>query len=268
MSLTPHNGLATTRRRFRLRWVVLAMTALVLVLNYADRAALGVAGPHMIDELGLSASQFGLLSSAFFVGYVPFAFIGGWLSDRYGPRTIMGVAVAWWSLFTALTAAGINFVSLFIIRVLFGFGEGPQGSVSTKTMNNWFPQRQMGTAMGFTQGATPLGGAIGTPLVVGLLAWEGWRAAFIVLGLLGALCTIGWFVIVRDRPDLHPWASKPDVTEQHERISPEASDSAADPSRLPSIWHYIRKPIVWSTALAFFGYSWVLYTFLTWFPVY
>ncbi|MUU69711.1 MFS transporter [Pseudarthrobacter sp. GA104] len=261
-------GLTARRGAFRLRWLILATTALLLVLNYADRAALGVAGPQMIEQLGLSKAQFGLVASAFFFGYVPCAFLGGWLSDRYGPRSIMGVAVAWWSLFTALTAAGTGFVSLLIIRVLFGFGEGPQGSVSTKTMHNWFPQRQMGTAMGLVQGATPLGGVVGTPLVVWLLSIGDWRLAFIVLGAVGGLCTIGWFAVVRDRPDMHPWARLQDVEEQRERITAMPENSGADEADALPLRHYFKMPIIWSTAIAFFGYAWVLYTFLTWFPVY
>lgn len=257
------------RRRgssFRLRWVILAATAVVLMLNYADRAALGVSGPSIIKELGLTGAQFGMLSSAFFFGYVPFAFVGGWLSDRIGPRWIMGVAVAWWSLFTALTAAGANFLVFFVMRVLFGFGEGPQGSVGTKAAANWFPQRQMSTAMGIAQGATPLGGAIGTPLVVALIAWADWRVAFVALGLLGLVCTVGWFAVVRDTPEVHPWAREEDVEDQRDRIT--APAVAADDASTPSMWTYVRLPIVISTAVAFFGYAWVLYTFLTWFPVY
>lgn len=264
-------GVPPRGTRFRLRWVILGVTALLLVLNYADRAALGVAGPHIMEELGLSGAQFGMLASAFFFGYVPFAFIGGWLSDRYGPRWIMGAAVAWWSLFTALTAAGTTFIGLFVIRVLFGFGEGPQGSVSTKTMRNWFPQRQMSTAMGLTQGATPLGGAIGTPLVVGLIAWADWRVAFVVLGLLGVVCTIGWLVVVRDTPELHPWARAEDISDQRERIAsaqPETGEQDVSDTDLPGVWHFFRQPVLLATSAAFFGYSWVLYTFLTWFPVY
>src|SRR4051812_12796449 len=97
-------------------------------------------------------------ASIFFFGYAPFCFIGGWLADKYGPRVVMGGgAVAGWSLFTALTATGAGYVSFLVIRFLFGFGEGPQGSVTVKTMRNWFPQRQMGTAVGISQGCTPLG---------------------------------------------------------------------------------------------------------------
>jgi ACS family hexuronate transporter-like MFS transporter len=237
------------------------------MLNYADRAALSVAGPHIIDELHLTHSQFGLLASAFFFGYVPFAFIGGWLSDRFGPRWIMGIAVAWWSLFTALTAAGVNFVVLFVIRVLFGFGEGPQGSVGTKAMNNWFPHRQISTAMGFTQAATPLGGAIGTPIVVGLISLVDWRFSFVALGVVGLVCTTGWFAVVRDTPELHPWARRQDITERHEGRAAPVDEPGTDDD-VPPMRHYFMLPIILATSIAFFGYAWVLYTFLTWFPVY
>lgn len=257
--------------RFRLRWVILAATAVVLVLNYADRAAFSVAGPHIIEELNLTETQFGLLASAFFFGYVPFAFIGGWLSDRYGPRSIMGIAIAWWSVFTALTGAGVNFAVMFVVRVLFGFGEGPQGSVGTKTMNNWFPQRQISTAMGLTQAATPLGGAIGTPVVVLLITVFDWRVAFVALGVLGLFCTIGWFAIVRDTPEEHPWARLEDVVDRHQRLAAPidtARNTDEDSDDVPPMRHYFKNPLILATAVAFFGYAWVLYTFLTWFPVY
>ncbi len=86
----------------------------------------------------------------------------------------MGLAIAWWSLFTIATAAGVSFLSFMIIRFLFGFGEGPQGSVTAKTMANWFPQRELGGALGVAGAATALGGAIGTPFVVWLIAASAW----------------------------------------------------------------------------------------------
>jgi ACS family hexuronate transporter-like MFS transporter len=254
------------RKPGKVRWLILAITACVLVLNYADRAAFGVAGPEIIKEFGLTKTEFGLISSIFFLGYAPFCFIGGWLSDKYGPRTIMGAAVAWWSIFTGLTAAGAGYISFLVIRFLFGFGEGPQGAVTVKTMNNWFPQRQMGTAVGISQGATPLGGAIGTPLVAWLIASSGdWRVAFIVLGILGLLMATGWWVIVRDTPQAHPWATEADVADLRDG----AIDKKIDlDDNAPPVRAYLLKPLVLSTALAFFGYAWVLYTFLSWFPVY
>ncbi|ACL63194.1 major facilitator superfamily MFS_1 (plasmid) [Methylobacterium nodulans ORS 2060] len=253
----------------RIRWAVLAITAGVLILNYADRSALGVAGASIIHEFNLTKTEFGLISSIFFVGYAPFCFVGGWLADKYGPRAVMGAAVGWWSIFTGLTAAGAGYVSFLIIRLLFGLGEGPQGSVTIKTMRNWFPQKQMGLAVGISQGSTPLGGLIGTPLVAGLIAYNGdWRLPFIVLGVIGILMTIGWFVIVRDTPGQHPWAGQAEVDEMKADAAVVAQSPASPGGAPHSVGYYIRQPHVLATSIAFFGYAWVLYTFLSWFPVY
>ncbi|CAL8981631.1 Hexuronate transporter [Rhodoplanes serenus] len=264
------SGVREGRRRIPIRWMILGITSLLLVLNYADRAALGVAGSTIIQEFGLTKTEFGLISSIFFVGYAPFCFIGGWLSDKYGPRVVMGAAVGWWSLFTALTAAGTGYITFLIIRFFFGFGEGPQGAVTVKTMRNWFPQRQMGAAVGISQGSTPLGGAIGTPLVAGLIAFSGdWRTPFLVLGVLGLIMTVGYWVLMRDGPDQHPWATAEEREEMRAQAAAIGATGASETAATAhSIWYYIGRPHVLSTAFAFFGYAWVLYTFLSWFPVY
>jgi ACS family hexuronate transporter-like MFS transporter len=258
---------AGARPRLRVRHAVLSMDFLVLGLNYADRAAISVAAPFIMKEFGFTNTEFGVILSIFFFGYAPFNWIGGHLSDKLGPRSVMGVAVAWWSVFTAATAAGFNFVSFLIIRLLFGFGEGPQATVTAKTMSNWFPQQELGRSLGIANSSTPLGGAVAAPLVVGILeATSGnWRIAFIVLGLVGLLFSLGWFVVVRDRPEVHPWVSK----DERDEIIPHRVGGGLDSAHLAlPLRRYLREPLVISTAFAFFGYSWVLYTFLSWFPKY
>ena len=253
----------------RYRWAVLGMNFLVLGLNYADRAAIAVAAPLIIAEYGFSKAEWGWISAVFFVGYAPFCFVGGYTSDKFGPRKVMAWAIGWWSLFTALTAAGVGFVSLMVIRFLFGFGEGPQASVTAKTMSNWFPQHRLGTALGLSQAATPLGGAIGTPVVVALItAFNGnWRAAFIILGAVGLFFLIGWWVVVRDSPSVHPWV-RPEEAAEMEDEERRYTTTAADDDSDGGLLRYVRMPLVLTTAATYFGYSWVLYTFLTWFPAF
>lgn len=251
------------------RWMVLGIDVLLLALNYGDRAIIGVAAPLMMQEFDISSSAWGIILSAFFFGYAPFCFIGGWTSDKFGPRKIMGWAAAWWSVFTALTVVGYNFISFVILRCLFGFGEGPQGSVMTKLVGNWFPQRETGTAIGIAQAATPLGGAIVTPIVVWLLAMSNgnWRTPFLVLGAVGLVLSVVWFIVVRDKPEQHPWISQKELDTIRNGYLARRPEFAADGETL-SVLQYIKKPYVLSTAIAFFGYAWVLYTFLGWFPVY
>ncbi|RKT81924.1 Sugar phosphate permease [Saccharopolyspora antimicrobica] len=252
-----------TKRRFG----VLAADFAVLGLNYADRAAFGIAGPLIIAEFGFSNAAFGWLASIFALAYSPFGFIGGWLADRFGPRNVMGWAVVAWSAFTALTAAGVGFVSLLIIRFLFGAGEGPQATVTAKLMHNWFPKRELGTALGIANAATPLGGAVATPVVVGIMhATQGnWRLPFLIFGALGVLAAIGWFWVVRDTPEQHPKVNEAEV-----RVIRQDQDevAAAEQEDAPGFWSCVAKPAVWATAIAYFGYAWILWTFVSWFPNY
>jgi len=141
--------------------------------------------------------------------------------------------------------------------------------VTVKTMRNWFPQRQMGTAVGISQGCTPLGGVIGTPLVAWLLATSGdWRIPFMVLAVLGILMAIGWWVILRDTPAVHPGASRAEADELLAENTAAGAKTGLTAEATEPLGYYLRKPLVLATAVAFFGYAWVLYTFLSWFPVY
>ncbi|WP_232237869.1 MFS transporter [Actinoalloteichus fjordicus] len=196
------------------------------------------------------------------------------MADKYGPAKVMGWAAIFWSCFTALTAAGVGFVSLLIIRLLFGAGEGPQATVTAKIMHNWFPKKELGTAVGIANAATPLGGAIGTPAVVAILsATQGnWRVPFIIFGVLGVFFAIGWFIIVRDTPEKHSRVSPAELAYIRQDAAPaaEVGDGADDATvaEAPPWWRYLTRPAVWTTAVAYFGYAWILWTFLNWFPTY
>ncbi|AUS81329.1 MFS transporter [Actinoalloteichus sp. AHMU CJ021] len=266
----PTSTEASTEKRSRTRFAILASNFMILMLNYADRAVIGVAAPLIITEFGFSNAAFGWILAAFAFTYSPFGFIGGWLADKFGPAKVMGWAAIAWSVFTALTAAGVGFVSLLIIRLLFGAGEGPQATVTAKVMHNWFPKKKLGTAVGIANAATPLGGAIGTPVVVAIMdATQGnWRLPFIIFGVLGVLFAIGWFVVVRDTPEQHPWVSKGELAHIRQDAAPAAEDDADADANAEPWWRYLTLPAVWTTAVAFFGYAWILWTFLNWFPTY
>ncbi|MBL4954726.1 MFS transporter [Neobacillus sp. YIM B02564] len=256
----------TTKRFSNLRWLILSMNGLLLLLNYGDRAAIGVAAPFIMKDFHFSPETWGLIISAFSFGYVPFCFLGGWASDKYGPRKVMGIAAIWWSVFTAMTTVGFNFISFVIIRIFFGFGEGPQAAVTAKTIGNWFPKRQLGSALGISQATTPLGGAIGTPVFVWLMLLTGnWKIPFIFLGVIGVLFAIGWFVIMRDKPEQHPWISAMELAVINEGREKETS---VDNGPKATLGQCLKKPLVWIIAFSFFSYSWALNTFLSWFPTY
>ena len=126
------------------RWQLVFLLFLAGVVNYLDRSALSVAAPLVTQDLSLTPADLGLIFSSFFFGYAIFNFIGGWASDKLGGKRVFTLAMGVWSAFCALTAAATGFVSLLVIRVFFGVGEGPLSSTINKVVNNWFPASRGG----------------------------------------------------------------------------------------------------------------------------
>lgn len=244
------------------RWRLIFMLFIVGIINYLDRSALSVAAPLISAELGLTPAQLGFVFSMFFIGYAPFCFIGGYASDKYGPRVVLIAITAVWSIFCGMTALAYSMGMLMALRLLFGMAEGPFNTSMAKFVSNWFPKSEQASAVGIANAGTPLGGAISGP-VVGLIAINfGWRASFIFIALLGFVWLIFWIRKSKDRPALHPEISKEEL-DFITKGQPPAGGSARH-----SLLYYLRKPAILSVGFAFFGYSYILYFFLSWFPSY
>ena len=245
------------------RWQMVLLLFIAGIINYLDRSALSVAAPLVVQDLALGPADLGLVFSSFFVGYAVFNFIGGWASDKLGGKRVFTLAMGVWSAFCALTAAATGFVSLLVIRVCFGVGEGPLSSTMNKVVNNWFPHREAASAVGFANCGTPLGGAIAGP-VVGLMAVTlGWKAAFVAIGVIGFAWLFFWIRLATETPREHPTITAEELREIED-------DHAAPAASLPAqpLGFYLKQPVVLATGLAFFGYNYILFFFLTWFPSY
>lgn len=236
------------------RWVVGGLMFLGGMINYLDRSALSVAAPFVAKDLHLDPARLGIVFSSFFWGYALFCFVGGWASDRFGPKRVYAVAMLVWSLFCGLTAVAFSLASLLVIRVIFGMGEGPIGSTANKMIRNWFPRESQASAISIANAGTPLGGAISGPIVGFLALAAGWRVSFVAIALIGIAWAVAWILLVRDHPD-EPAALGP-------------APGAASPSPELPLLPMLLRPAVLATGFAFFGYACILYFFLTWFPSY
>src|SRR4029453_5442066 len=99
-----------------------------------------------------------------------------------GPRRVPPRIVTWWATFTILTATAFNYISLLIIRFLFGVGEAGAWPNAARTFSRWFPSREGGTAQGFFFTGAHFGAAV-TPLIVtALLNHVPWRGVFMIFG--------------------------------------------------------------------------------------
>lgn len=85
-------------KRKTMGWLIVFLLFIVYMLNYMDRSALSITAPLIEKELGFNAAEMGMIFSAFFIGYALFNFIGGWASDKVGPKTVFLIAALLWSV--------------------------------------------------------------------------------------------------------------------------------------------------------------------------
>jgi MFS transporter, ACS family, hexuronate transporter len=247
----------------RLRWLIVFTLFVGGGISYLDRAALSVAAPLIAKDLHLDPAQLGIVFSSFFFGYALFCFVGGFASDKIGPKNVFTLAMTVWSVFCGLTAAATGMASLLVIRVIFGTGEGPFSSTANKLVSNWFPRREQASAVGMANAGQPLGAALAGPVVGLVTVSAGWRLSFVLIAALGIVWVLFWLMIATDRPEQHRLLRGFDPAAA-------LSEDAAEMRRRPRVplSTYFRRPAVVATAFAFFGYAYILYFFLSWFPSY
>ena len=246
------------------RRLVIFLLFLAGIINYMDRSALSIAAPAVSADLGLTPGELGLVFSSFFFGYAIFNFVGGYMSDRAGPHRIFSLSMAVWSAFCAFTGMATGFISMLLIRVGFGIGEGPFSATANKMVSNWFPRREAGSAIGIANAGTPLGGAIAGPLVGYCVVQFGWRVSFFVVAAIGFVWLIFWLFLASNDPQTDPRVEEAERREiAADRPSPVLNTAAG-----AGLSTYLKNPVVLATAFAFFGYNYILFFFLTWFPSY
>jgi len=256
---------APGRPRGNVRWVVVLLLFLGTTIVYVDRANLSAAIPQIQKEFALSSTQVGLVLSGFFWTYAVFQLISGWFVDKVGVRVAYAGAALLWSLFTAMTALGRGFGSLFGLRLLLGIGESPAYPCNAKAVREWVPRQERGLATGIFDSGSRVGTALALPIVVVLIALAGWRGSFVLTGFLGVVWAAVWWFFYR-RPQEHRLVSA------EERAYIEAGQETVqdDPATRARIrWiDLLRYRAVWGMVLGNFCIAFVIYWFVTWFPSY
>jgi len=224
--------------------LVLLLGAAVF-LNYVDRGAVGIAAPLMKSDLRLTATQFGLIVSAFFWVYAPVQLFVGWLVDRFSVYRLMAGGVLLWALSTLAMGFVSGFGSLLILRILLGVGETIAFPGGSKIITRHVPADRRGIANAAMALGIALGPAAGTLAGGLILASQGWRVIFIVFGIV----TLIWLL---------PWHG---VTRKFE------SGSDRDQHNVPIASLIGRWPL-WSMSIAHIASNYVFYFILAWLPLY
>ena len=176
-------------------------------VTYLDRACIATLAPDIMRELALSKEQMSWVYSAFAAAYALFEVPTAWWADRQGTRRVLTRIVLWWSAFTMATAMATSYVALLVTRFLFGAGEAGAWPCVARTFSRWVPLAQRGRVQGIFFSGAHLAGGLTPMLALALSALLGWRAVFVVFGLLGIVWATAWYRWFRDDPNEHPRAN-------------------------------------------------------------
>jgi sugar phosphate permease len=251
------------------RWYVLLMITVMYLITYLDRVNISTAAPEISKEFGFDKITMGFIFSAFLWAYALFQVPGGWLSDRFGARSVLTGIVAYWSIMTAATAAAFSASSFIILRFLFGTGEAGAFPGATRAMQLWYPQPERGFVQGITHSASRLGAALAPPLVVLIMTSLGWHWVFYICGAVGFLWAVWWHVSYRNLPEDHSLVNRADLErirglDENGQIKPPPIEKQTN---VP--WRtLLRSPNMWAVMCAYFTYVYCLWIFLSWLPSY
>ena len=246
------------------RHQVLAILFIIWLISYVDRMVMATAIPYIAKEFNLSPVVMGAVMSAFFAGYATCQLPGGFLADHFGARKVMTAAILWWSAFTALTGAASSLAAMLWIRVAFGIGEGVFPAASFKSLANWFPLKERGTATGLMMASNPLGAALAPLVVAFILATWNWRTAFFALTVPGVLMALAIWCLLPDRP-----ADKKGITPQElAEIQGDAGTAATDTVPKIGFWEVVKVPAVYKSFFMLLFFNTSAWGFVSWLPTY
>lgn len=257
-------------RNHRLRWLLVFWLFVLSAVAYLDRVNISIAGQAIAKEFHLNNVQLGWLFSSFVLGYALFQAPAGRIADRVGARTVLGVAVIWWAVFTsAITFVSPEIGSLVIvligIRFLLGMGEAIVYPASNCMVAAWIPTSERGIANGIIFAGVGFGAGLAPPIITYTLLRYGWRASFWVSAVIGVIAGVVWFTIARETPEKHPWASQ----EERNYIVAGLPESKYSLSAAKLGWGTIvRDRNVQALSFSYFTYGYAVYIFFSWFFIY
>lgn len=230
------------------------------ILLYIDRICISAAKKPITESLDLTDKQFGWVLSAFAIGYALFQTPSGRILDAKGPRIVITAIVTIWSALTALTGFAWSFISLLIIRFLFGAGEAGAFPGISKSTFTWIPLKERGLVTGINFSGSRLGAAFAMPLVVILFETFGWSQSFILLGAVGVIWAIIWYYWFRDYPEQKSNISLKELTyiQSHRQ---QVSIEKGEPLKFNNL---LKENQVILNMIQYFGSNYIFFFCLTW----
>lgn len=239
------------------RWRIVVLLFFATVLNYVDRAVLGILKPDLEQELGWSQTDYGNIVTSFQLLYAAGYLVSGRLLDLISLRAGYALSVGLWSLAIMAHAAVRSVTGFCVVRGALGLAEGGNFPAAVKTVTEWFPQRERALATGLFNAGSNIG-AVACPLLVPWLVvrW-GWQSAFLTTGALGFIWVLAWSCMYRP-PARHPRVGEAELALIR-------SDPVDPQVKLP--WRELLKHRqTWAVMAGFFCSAPIWWFYIHWIP--
>ena len=245
---------------YRIKVIILSFIAVFIC--YIDRVNISVAIIPMQEQFGWSELQVGIVLGTFYAGYMISMTLGGYFSDKYGGKKVLGYALIIWSLFTILTPffAYSGLWWLIFIRILLGIGEGVTFPAWHSIYARWIPFKERTRAVGFTNSGIAAGTVFGYVVAAIIIANYSWEWVFYSFGIMGIFWYFFWNRVVTSYPEDNKNLSQ----EELQLIQAEAPASSIPPS-IPFFKLIKNGPFI-AIAVATFCNNWALFTFISYLP--
>jgi sugar phosphate permease len=247
----------------RYRWVVTSLIFFITLVNFVDRSAISfVIGP-LKQEFNFTDTQFGMILSAFGVGYVLLTAFGGWMVDVLGARIVWPLAAIGWSLCVGFLGFAESFMGFIALRLLLGITEGPHFPAMSSSISNWLPPSERARALSLGLVAIPISSVVGSPLASFLVADYGWRTMFFAISSVGIIWAFVWYFAFRNRPEESKYVNEAELKVINTKDSKETETKA------PADWRFIlTHPALIANNIAYFAYGYMLFFATLWLPGY
>ena len=233
---------ATPKGAWKITWLLF----LFMLVNFADKIVVGLAGVPIMTELKLQPEQFGFLGSSFFFLFSISAIVVGFIVNRVATRWVLLVLAVIWALAQFPMVGAVSFTTLLICRIILGAGEGPAAAVAVHAIFKWFPDEKRTLPVAVLSQGSAFGVILAVPALNWVIVNYNWHYAFGVLGVVGLLWVAAWFLMGKEGP------------------LAEMSTAAVAEPKIPYFQLLTSRTFVGCVA-ATFGAYWALSLGLTWF---
>jgi len=187
----PSSAVPASGTKARPGWGLLAALTALNILSFVDRQLVVTLAPLLMEDLGLTRAEIGLLVGAsFIVVFSGLTLVMGAAADRFGRPRLIALGLGAWSVATAATGAARSFAHLVLLRTAVGVGEATLSPAALSMLSDRFPPARLGFASSVFYAGIPLGFALSFVLAGFIGPWLGWRACFVLLGLSGLVAVV------------------------------------------------------------------------------